>query len=103
MCLNLKDYLFKTSRYNYRSTNMNPMVTINQKPTKTGEKVTQAYHKRKSSNHKGGKLKKRKGTEKNCKNNQKTSNKMAISTHQSIITLNVNGLNALIIIHRGAD
>ena len=32
-CLNLSDYKFKTSRYNYRSTYMNPMVIPNQKPT----------------------------------------------------------------------
>ena len=33
MCLILSDYQFKTSRYNYRSTYMNPMVTTNQKHT----------------------------------------------------------------------
>ena len=47
MCLNLNDYQFKTSRYNHRSTYMNPMVTRNQNPTmdtKTGEKGAQAYH-----------------------------------------------------------
>ena len=32
MCLNLNDSQFQTSRYNYRSTYMNPMVTTNQKP-----------------------------------------------------------------------
>ena len=32
-------------------------------------------------------------TEKNYKNNQKTSSKMAISTYLAIITLNANGLN----------
>lgn len=33
MCLNFCNYQFKTSRYNYMSTHMNPMVTINKKPT----------------------------------------------------------------------
>ena len=33
MYLNLNDYPFKLSRYNYGSTYMKPMVTINQKPT----------------------------------------------------------------------
>ena len=48
MCLNLNDYQFKTSRYNYQSIYMSPMVTTNQKNynryTKTTEKGTQAYH-----------------------------------------------------------
>ena len=34
------------------------------------------------------------GTKKNYKNNQKTINKMAISTYLSIITLKADGLNA---------
>ena len=47
--------------------------------TKNKKEVTQAYCKRKSSIHKG-RNKKKKWTEMNYKNNQKTSNKMAIST-----------------------
>ena len=31
MCLNLNDYQFKTNRYNYRSTHINPMVTTDEK------------------------------------------------------------------------
>ena len=38
---------------------------------------------------------KKKLTEKNYKNNWKTSNKMAISTYLSIITLNVSRLQLL--------
>ena len=53
-----------------------------------------------SSNHKLREQEK-KGTE-NYKNNQKKINKMATSTYLSIITLNVNGLNAPIKIHRVA-
>ena len=33
MCLNLKEDLFKTSRYSYWSTHMNHMVITNQRPT----------------------------------------------------------------------
>jgi len=42
----------------------------------------------------------KKGIEKNYKNSHKTSNKMAMSTYLSIITLNVNGLNSPIKRHR---
>ena len=35
----------------------------------------------------------RRKEQKNYKNNHKTSNKMAVSTYSSILTLNVNGLN----------
>ena len=47
-----------------------------------------------SSNHKR-KEQKRKRRKKTYKNKPKTILKMAIGTHISIITLNVNGLNAL--------
>ena len=46
---------------------------------------------RKSSTYKGREQENQKGTEKNYKNNQKTVNKMAVTTYLSIITLNVNG------------
>ena len=32
MCLNLKEYMFKTIRHSYRSRHIKYMVTINQKP-----------------------------------------------------------------------
>lgn len=44
----------------------------------------------------GRKQGEKKGTEKNYENNQKTMNKMAISTNLSIITLKINELNASI-------
>ena len=44
--------------------------------------------------HQKEKSKKKGNNNKTYKNNQKTINKMAISTYLSIITLNVNGLNA---------
>ena len=45
----------------------------------------------------------KKGTKKNFKNNQKTVNKMQISTYLSIITINVNKINAPIKRHRVAE
>ena len=48
------------------------------------------------------KEKQKEETEKNYKNNWKTRFKMATNTYLSIITFNVNGLNALIKRHRGA-
>ena len=90
-CQNLNDYEFKTNRY--RSTYVNLIVTKSQKTTihKVRKKGKQAYYYKKSSN-KREETKRR--TENNYKNNQKTGNKMAISTYLSIISLNVNGVNA---------
>ena len=45
MCLNLSDYLFKTSRYSYRSRYMSHMVTTNQKPTINTQKLERKEHK----------------------------------------------------------
>ena len=45
MCLNLNDYLFKTSRYSYRSTYMNPTVTANQKPAMDTQKLKRKENK----------------------------------------------------------
>ena len=52
MCLNLKDYLFKTN--SYRSGYMNPMVTTNQKPIIDTQKQERKEHKHTTSppNHK---------------------------------------------------
>ena len=41
MCLNLNDYQYKSSRYNYGSTYMNHIVTTNQKHTITTHTKTQ--------------------------------------------------------------
>lgn len=45
----------------------------------------------------------KKATEKNCKNKEKTINKVPIATYPLIVTLNVNGLNVPIRIHRVAE
>ena len=44
MHLNLKDYLFKTTRYSYRSTYMNPIITKNQKSTIDTQKLERQEH-----------------------------------------------------------
>ena len=43
--LNSNDYQFKTSRYSYQSTYMNPMITTNQKPTRDQQKLARKEHK----------------------------------------------------------
>ena len=53
---------------------------------------------RKSSNH--NKKNKKKMTRKKYKMNGKTRFKMVINTYQSVITINVNGLNAPTKTHR---
>ena len=81
---------------------MNFMATTNQKPTID----TQNPQRDRKSNitlkkiiiPQGKRLR-----EKNHKNNQKTSNKMATSTYLSIIILNVNELNAPIRRHKVAE
>ena len=44
-CLNLNDSQFKTSRYSYRSSYMNPMITTNQKPTIDTQKLERKENK----------------------------------------------------------
>ena len=97
MCLNLNDYQFnKTSRYRYRSSYMTPMIT-----TKTYTRYAKTEQKRNTSTLLKKIIKAQGKKEKeieNYKNNWKT-NKMTINTYQSIITLNINGLNAPIMRH----
>ena len=94
MCLNLNDCQFIASRYKYGSTYFHKSKTYN-RFTNTEKKGTQAYNKRKTTSYKR-KNKKKKRTKKNYKKNWKTRIRMAISTYLSIITLNVNVLNASI-------
>ena len=71
---------------------MKNRATTNQKHTIDSQKPKRREHKHKikSSNHK----RKKKGTKKKHRINWKTRFKMTINTYVSIITLNVNGLNA---------
>ena len=71
-------------------TYMNPMVTTNQKPTIDAQKVERKEHKHTTKANHQNTREEIKRTEKNYRNNWKTSNKMVISTYLSIITLNVN-------------
>ena len=65
MCLNLNDYQFKASRYSYRSTYMNIMVTTNQKSKIDIKKPKRKEHKHTSkANHQTTREKK---TKKNLK------------------------------------
>ena len=79
------------------------MVTTNQNPTIVTKKLERKEHKHtaKESHQRGKKLKGEQGQ--TIKHNWKTSNKMAISTYLSIITLNVSGLNTPFQRHRVAD
>ena len=71
------------------------MGTTNQKSTidKHTKKKKQSEHNTKDS-HQITRGQKRKGRKKTYKNKAKTINKIVIRTYISIITLNVNGLNA---------
>ena len=93
MHLNLNDHHSKTSRYSYRSTYVNYIVTTNQKPTIDIQNLETKEHK-----HNTKKIIKPQGNtkrrRKELRRTTETNNKMTLSTYLSIITLNVNGLNA---------
>ena len=82
---------------------MKNRVTTNQKHTIESQKPKRREHRYNTKeNHQATKGKtKRKGTKKKYKINGKTRLKMAINTYLSIITLNVNGINAPIKRHEG--
>ena len=83
---------------------MNPMKTTKQKPIIVTQELERKEHKNiTKENHQTTREETKRRTEKNYKNNQKTSNKMAISTYLLVITLNVNGLNAPIKRYRMDD
>ena len=95
MCLNLNDYQFKTSRYNYGTTYMSPMVNTNQKPMIDMQKPKRKELKHTTKgNHQTTTRETKRRNEQNYKNNWKTRNKMVITAYLSVTTLNVNGLNA---------
>ena len=92
MCLNLNDYQFKIGRY--RLTYMNSTVITHQNP----QLYTQKSQRERNTSMQIKKIIKPQGKKlkENYKNNQKTSNRMALSTFLSIITSNVNIQNVLI-------
>ena len=81
------------------------MGTTNQKSTidTHTKKKKQFKHNTKDNHQITGEENKRKGRKKTYKNKFKATNKMAIRTHISIITLNVNRLNAPTKTHRLAE
>ena len=98
MCWSLRDHPIKIDCYIHRLLNIKLMVTTNQEtmidrhthtkgnnPNITLNKVIRSQGKIRREEERG---------RKNYKSNQKTINKMAVSTHLSIITLNVNRKNA---------
>ena len=96
VCLNFKDYVFKTTRCSFRSTYMNSIETTNQKPTIVVQKLKRKNHKHTTKeNHQTTRKETKRSTGKSIlKNNWKTHSKMLMSTYLSIITLTINGLNA---------
>ena len=93
----MNDFQFKENRYSYGSTYLNSMVSTNRKYTIHSQKTKRKELKHTTKeNHQTtkGKTTTRRTTKENYKNNRKTRIKIAISTYLSIITLNVNGLNA---------
>ena len=74
------------------------MVTRNQKPTIETQKTKRKKPKHNTNgNHQTTKEGTKRRRKENYKNNQETSNKMAMSTYLSIITLNVNGLGTSLV------
>ena len=74
---------------------MDLMVTTNQKPIIDAQmkKRKESKHNTKDS-HQILRERSKRRTTKNYKNNQKTSNKMAINAYLSVIILNCKGLSA---------
>ena len=105
MCLSLYDYQSKSRRYSNALTYLKTKVTANQKHTINSQKPKrrELKHNRKENHQTTMEKQKQKGTKKKYKINWKTMFKMAINTYLSIITLNVNGLNAAIKKYRVAD
>ena len=109
--LNLNNHQFKISIYSYISTFINHMVTTNQKTTIDTQNLERNEHKHTiKKNHqnireetKRRKEQKEPQKKKEKKKKKKTSNKMGLSTYLSVITSNVNALNAPIKRHRVAD
>ena len=53
MCLNLSNFISKTSRFSYESTYMNPMITTNQNPATDTHTPTHTHKKRKRNFYSG--------------------------------------------------
>ena len=98
MCLSLYDYQAKASRYRKGLTYLKNRATANQNQTLHPQKLKRKVFKHKiNGNHTTRKIKE----EKKNRINWETRFKTAINTYLSIVTLNVNGLNAPIKGHSG--
>ena len=96
--LSLYDYQAKASRYRKGLIYLKNTSTTDQNQTLHSPKLKKVHKHKINGNHPT--KKKKKGTKEKHRINWKTSFKMAINTYLSIITLNVNGLNAPIRRHR---
>ena len=99
-CLNLQDYQAKTHNYRKGLTYLKNRASTNQNQTLHSQKMKRKILKQKII---GDHPTKKKGRMENHRINWKMKFKMAINNHLSIITLNVNGLNAPIKRHRVAE
>ena len=96
MCLSLYDYQAEVSRYRKGLTYLENRATTNQKQALHSQKLKRKAQKHKINGNIPTKKKKEKKRKKQRRNriNWKTRFKKAINTYLSIITLNVNVLNA---------
>lgn len=94
MYSNLTSYQLKIDYYTHRMIYVSLTLTTKQKHTVNTQKKMRKVNitLKKVIKPQGREKEKKKGTERNCKNNQKTINKRAINIYLSIITLHVNAL-----------
>ena len=97
---NLNDLQLNIDCYMQKTLYSNLMITTNQKPLINIQRIKRKKSKHITKENQKSWEKDKKGPEKVFRNNHKTSNKMAINTYLSIITLNVNGQSAPIKSHR---
>lgn len=95
MCLSFYKYQSKVHRYNDRLIYLKTRVTTTQKHTIDSQNRTERYSSIIEKKIKPGK-EKQENNKKVIHSQLENQVKMAINTHLSIITLNVNGLNTLI-------
>ena len=101
MCWSLYDYQANVSRYKKGLTYLKNRATTNQNQILHSQTLKIKVHEHKIiGNHP---TRKRKEERRNIESTGKTKFKMEINTYLSIITLNVNGLNAPIKRHKVAD
>ena len=95
MYMKLSDQQLKTILFTYRLLHENIKVTTNQKSTTdTGTKKKKQSDHNRNNSHQVTREQRRKGRKRTYKTESRTTNKMAIRTNISIITLNGNRLNA---------